>query len=113
MKVIWTDFASNSLLDIYKFYKEAANENVAQRIKFRIFKATSRLIKHPLSGQIEPNLNILKEDHRYLIEGNYKIIYKKIKEGILITDVFDTRQDPIKIFKSIIKTRNYQGRSDK
>jgi hypothetical protein len=29
--------------------------------------------------------------------GNYKIIYKEISEGVLITDVFDTRQDPIKI----------------
>ena len=103
MEVIWTGFAANSLLEIYKYYKEVANENVAQRIKFRIFRATRQLIKHPLSGQIETNLQKLQEDHRYLIEGNYKIIYKRIKEGILITDVFDTRQDPIKIFKSITK----------
>ena len=103
MKLIWTDLASNSLFEIYKYYKELANENVAQRIKFRIFAATRQLIKHPLSGQIETNLQRLGEDHRYLIEGNYKIIYKRVKEGILITDVFDTRQDPIKIFKSITK----------
>jgi toxin ParE1/3/4 len=103
MKVIWTDFASNSLFEIYNYYKGVADENVAQRIKFRIFRATRQLIKHPLSGQIETNLQKLHEDHRYLIEGNNKIIYKRIKEGILITDVFDTRQDPIKIFKSITK----------
>ena len=103
MKVIWTDFASNSLFEIYQYYKEVANVNVAQRIKLRIFRATRQLIKHPLSGQIETNLQRLKEDHRYLIEGNYKIIYKRVKEGLLITDVFDTRQDPIKIFKSITK----------
>lgn len=103
MKVIWTDFASNSLFEIYKYYKEVANENVAQKIKFRIFTATRQLIKHPLSGQIETNLQRLSEDHRYLIEGNYKIIYKRVKKGILITDVFDTRQDPTKIFKSTKK----------
>ena len=82
MKVIWTDFAANSLLEIYKYYKDVANENVAQRIKLRIFRATRQLIKHPLSGQLETNLQKLKEDHRYLIVGNYKIIYKRIKEGI-------------------------------
>ena len=71
MKVIWTDFASNSLFEIYKYYKEVANENVAQRIKFRIFRATRQLIKHPLSVQVETNLQKLKEDHRYLIERNY------------------------------------------
>jgi toxin ParE1/3/4 len=100
MKVIWTDFASNSLFEIYQYYKEVANENVARRIKFKIFWATRQLIKHPLSGQLETNLQRLAEDHRYLIEGNYN---KRVKEGILITDVFDTRQDPIKIFKSITK----------
>ena len=103
MKVIWTDFASNSLFEIYLYYKEVANDNVAQRIKFKIFRATRQLIKHTLSGQIETNLQRLGEDHRYIIEGNYKIIYKRVKEGILITDVFDTRQDPIRIFKSITK----------
>jgi len=103
MKVIWTDFASNSLFEIYKFYKEVASENVAQRIKLKIFIATRQLIKHPLTGQIETTLQKLGEDHRYLVEGNYKIIYKRVKEGILITDIFDTRQDPVKIFKSTRK----------
>jgi plasmid stabilization system protein ParE len=56
MKVIWTDFASNSLFEIYQYYKEVVNENVAQRIKFKIFRATRQLIKHPLSGPIETNL---------------------------------------------------------
>ncbi len=97
MKVIWTDFATDSLFEIYKFYKEAAGINVARRIKLNIFTATRQLIKHSLSGQVETNLQKLGEDHRYLVEGNYKIIYRRIKEGVLITDVFDTRQDPIKI----------------
>ena len=97
MKVIWTGFAANSLLEIYQFYKESASTNVAFRIRSRIFYATRQLIKHPLSGQLEPNLLELGEEHRYLIEGNYKIIYKRVKEGVLITDVFDTRQDPRKI----------------
>jgi len=103
MKVIWTDFASHSLFEIYNYYKEAASENVAKRIKLKIFTATRQLIKLPLSGQIETSLQKLGEDHRYLVEGNYKIIYKRIKEGILITDVFDTRQDPGKIVISIRK----------
>jgi toxin ParE1/3/4 len=103
MKVIWTDFASNSLFEIFTYYKEVASENVAQKITFRIFYATRQLIKHPQSGQVETNLQKLNEEHRYILVGNYKIIYKRVKQGILITDVFDTRQDPIKIFKSTKK----------
>ncbi len=58
---------------------------------------TWQLEKYPNSGQIELNLEILNEGHRYLVKGNYKIIYKEIPEGLLITDVFDSRQDPIKL----------------
>jgi toxin ParE1/3/4 len=97
MKVIWSDFASESLKDIYDYYKEVASESIARKIKEKIFLATRQLINHPESGQTEETLLQLEEGHRYLVNNNYKIVYKKVKEGVLINDVFDTRQDPIKI----------------
>ena len=97
MKIIWTDFASETLSEIYQYYKENAGLTIAKKIKTEIFTATRQLIQHPSSGQIELNLEKLNEGHRYLLKGNYKIIYKNIPEGMLVTDVFDTRQDPIKI----------------
>lgn len=97
MKIIWSDFASETLKDIYNYYKEVANENIAIKIKKSVFTSTRQLIKHPNSGQLEENLKKLNEGHRYLVAGNYKIIYKYVREGILITDVFDSRQDPKKI----------------
>ena len=36
----------------------------------------------------------MEEGHRYIIRGNYKIIYKIQNKKLFITDVFDTRQDP-------------------
>ena len=97
MKIIWSDFASETLKDIYDYYKKVASVTIARKIKENIFIATRQLINHPESGQIEETLLQLEEGHRYLVSNNYKIVYKKVKEGILITDVFDTRQDPIKI----------------
>jgi plasmid stabilization system protein ParE len=97
MKIIWTDFASETLIEIYKYYKEKASPVIAQKIKSEIFRTTKQLKEHPHSGHIEFNLEKLKEGHRFLVKGNYKIIYKEISDGILITDIFDTRQDPIKI----------------
>jgi toxin ParE1/3/4 len=97
MKIIWADFASNTLAEIYKYYKEVAGENIARKIKTNIFSSTRRLVKHTHSGQIEKTLEKLEEGHRYLVVGNFKIVYKEVKERILITDVFDMRQDPIKI----------------
>ena len=77
-----------------------------QLITHSIFSATKQLIKYPKSGQIEETLTILEENHRYLVKGNYKIIYKPVEDGLLITDVFDTRQDPK---KTSIKIRKPSG----
>ena len=99
MKIIWSDFASEMLIEIYRYYKVKASIAIAKKIRIEIFTATQQLKKHPVSGPIELNLEKINEGHRYLVKGNYKIIYKEVAEGVLITDVFDTRQDPLKINK--------------
>ena len=45
----------------------------------------------------EESLSDLGKGHRYIIRGNYKIIYKIQNQKMYITDVFDTRQNPEKI----------------
>ncbi len=97
MKIFWTDFAFGTLTEIYEYYKEKASPIVARKIKSEIFKSTQQLKQFPYSGHVELNLQKLNKGYRYLVKGNYKIIYKEIPEGILITDIFDTRQDPVKI----------------
>lgn len=99
MDIIWSGFASKALEEIFCYYKEVAGEKIAEKLKTGIFTTTRQLSKLPYSGQIEETLAQLNEAHRYLIFGSYKIVYKKVREGILITDVFDTRQDPKKINK--------------
>ena len=68
MKVIWSDFAIRIIKEI-------------QHWKFLLHQGLKKL----------------NQNHRYLVNGNYKIIYKPVKEGVLITDIFDTRQNPTKI----------------
>ncbi len=97
MKIIWSDFASESLKGIFQYHNDIAGKTIAQKLKTGIFDSTKQLNAYPNSGQIEESLELLEEGHRYLVCGNYKVIYKKVKEGILITDIFDTRQDPLKI----------------
>jgi toxin ParE1/3/4 len=106
MKILWSDFSIEMLKEIYVYYKQVANPSIAKKIKSEILTATRQLKEHPTSGQIELNLQNLNEGHRYLVKGNYKIIYKEISEGLLITDVFDTRQDPIKINENKRKPSN-------
>jgi len=56
VNVFWSEFASLQLLNIHQYYKSVAGYKV--------------------SGQLELHLEHLNQGHRYLVSGNYKIIYK-------------------------------------
>lgn len=58
---------------------------------------SNNLYPIPKSGQIELELEKLHQHYRYLLIGNYKIIYRIETDFIIINDVFDTRQNPNKI----------------
>ena len=62
-----------------------------------LFDRAESLRLNPKKGQREEYLNHLKEDHRRIIEGYFKIVYKIEGDVIYITDFFDTRQDTSKI----------------
>ena len=50
-------------------------------------------------GQLEENPIVANRGFRYLVEGNYKIVYKVYADDkqILIAAVFDTRQNPTRL----------------
>ena len=97
MKIIWTDFAIRNLKNIFDYYSTSTNKKVAHKIRKQILKSSKQLINHPLSGPTEPNLLSQNKNHRYLISGNYKLIYRVDGNEIIINDVFDTRQNPSKL----------------
>lgn len=97
MKIIWTDFAIQNLKDIFDYYAKNANKKVAHKIRKQILASTKQLIQNPESGQTELNLEKLNQKYRYLVVGNYKVIYKFVQDEIRIVDIFDTRQNPLKI----------------
>lgn len=47
-----------------------------------------------LSGQFEPELEELGLQHRRVIVGPFKIIYRVVSGRIIVTDIFDSRRDP-------------------
>lgn len=97
MKIIWTDFAIDNLKEIFDYYSNKANKKVAHKIRTQILASTKQLINNPESGQIELNLQKLNQNHRYIVCGNYKVIYKIENSEIVINDIFDGRQNPIKM----------------
>jgi plasmid stabilization system protein ParE len=99
LQIKWTNFAISELKNIFLYYRMVAGEKTAVKIKKSILNATKPLTKQPLIGAFEENLTELKQEHRYIVEGNYKIIYRLIDNEIYITDIFDCRQNPTKMIK--------------
>ena len=99
LEIYWTEFSKRELKKIFNYYSERVSSRVARKITKGIFNATIPLKRHAEIGTIEPLLVSRKEEFRYLVHKNYKIIYwfNKNKNWIEINDVFDTRQNPSKM----------------
>lgn len=99
LKVFWTAFSERELANIYEYHKEKASVRIAKNLVEGIFNETLKLKTQPKIGQIEELLKDRKENFRYLVYKNYKIIYwiNEKESRIEINDVFDTRQNPEKI----------------
>lgn len=96
MKVVWTELAKSQLKEACQYYKEAASANVAASIKSKVYEKTKKLSRFPEMGQRESNPLVAAMNYRYLVSGNYKIVYRIVLEEniVLISAVFDTRQNP-------------------
>ena len=97
LRVFWTDTARFQLEDIFNYYKDKASIKIARKLVTQIINRTIQLENNPNSGSKEPLLCARKFEYRYLVEGNYKIIYWKEDYFINIATIFDCRQNPEKL----------------
>ncbi|TAJ10282.1 type II toxin-antitoxin system RelE/ParE family toxin [Marinilabiliaceae bacterium JC017] len=94
MKLVYTEQALVGLQEALAFIAPKVSHEKLLEIRNRILDKADSLQQHPYQGQKEPFLEHLDLDHRRVIEGHYKIIYRIINDCIYITDIFDSRQDP-------------------
>lgn len=99
LEIFWSHFAEDKLKEIFEYYKLKAGIKVATKIANQIVDCTINLDKNPRIGTIEELLKDRKQEFRYLVSTNYKIIYYINFETkrIVIANVFDCRQNPEKI----------------
>jgi len=95
--VIWSDSAIEELKDIYNHYYFKAGKKVADKLVNDIVDQSIVLEKTPRIGQIEDMLSPLLKEIRYLVQGNYKIVYLIDENMATIATVFDCRQNPRKL----------------
>ena len=97
-QAIWTAEAIGDLEIIYDFL--AIHSSVAaQRICENILGRSRQIEAFPDSGSLHISLKDSNKNFRYLVEGNYKIIYSHQvnPEVIYIHAVFDARLNPEKL----------------
>jgi toxin ParE1/3/4 len=97
MKLVFTNQALNSLHECLDFFPPEVPADTVNRIRDRILMKAEALLDNPHMGQREEYLEHFGKEHRRIVEGNYKIIYRVEGETIYITDIFDSRQDPSKM----------------
>lgn len=96
----WTTKALDQLEALDEYLFENAPEYV-DRILTEIQETPLILRSYPESGPIEPMLSEIG-NYRYLVYSHYKLIYKIDGSVIYIVSLFDTRQNPVRIFDGLI-----------
>jgi toxin ParE1/3/4 len=99
MQVEITRFARTQLRKIHTYYKIKASERIALQIIDKLLDAVEELGALPSIGTVEPNLTHSQLHYKFIVCGNYKIIFRTTKDIIYVTDIFNCRQDPRKIIK--------------
>lgn len=100
--IVWSHLAELQLEAIYDYYQHKAGTKTAKKLLKGIITSPNKLLKTPYIGQEEPFLVHREIKYRYLVHKNYKLIYSVYESNlyIKIADVFDTRQNPVKIERS-------------
>lgn len=99
VKVLWSDTSLVQLQDIFDYYNLTTSLKIAKKIVKGIVSTSQLLESNPQIGVKEPLLINRTFEYRFIVEGNYKIIYRFNDNIVRIVSVFDCRQNPQKIMK--------------
>lgn len=94
MRLILLDQAKDSFQRSLRVLARTYARAYLKRQRMHVTEALEWLRKNPGGGQFEEGLEHLGLDHRRLLVGHFKIIYRVIGKTILVTDIFDSRRDP-------------------
>ena len=106
-RIVWTERAIRDLQSIREFISKYSESQAIKQLN-RIFLRESQLTTTPNSGGIQIGTNS-KFEVRYLVQDNYKILYRHTQDEVFILTIFDTHQDPEKLKTLLHKTHGNKG----
>ena len=89
-QIIWSEFAIDDLHQIAD-YISIDSETRAKNFVNKLFESTDQLIDFPNSGRVIPEF--ADKFKRELINGNYRIMYEKTNETIMILAIVHSSMD--------------------
>ena len=98
-EIIWTKLATDQFERTLKYLLAEQGLFYASIVYKEIIEKIDAPENHPLIGQKEPLLKHKRNEYRYLIAWSYKIIYRYKNNKIVISRVFHTSRNPVKIFE--------------
>ena len=96
MNLVWSEEATNSLVNIYEYILKDSPQNAVMVID-KIIELAEKLKDKRFEYSIDPIIN--KQKFRHITIWSYKIIYERTSEVVVILDIFDGRQNPKKLDK--------------
>lgn len=102
--IIWTETALHTLELVYlQTMRYTKNEHIAAKLHNKLIKEAEILKTFPNAGSILTTSERITLCYRALVvDTNYKLIYYINNEGdAMIVTIWDVRQDPEKLTKSI------------
>lgn len=93
-KIVWSQDASDDLIDIVTYIKEKSGKNIAAEIYSRIILHVEKISISSTIGRIVPELmSIGIHDIREIIEKPWRIFYRITSNEIHIISVIDGRRN--------------------
>ena len=85
MKIIWSDFAFESLRNGFQYYKEVAGKYIAEKLKAKIFNSTKQLIAFiiQIPDRLKNHLNNLEKDTDIWSVKIIKLFKRKLRKEYL------------------------------
>jgi toxin ParE1/3/4 len=103
-KIVWSQDASDDLIDIVTYIKEKSGKNIANEIYKRLLSHVEKIDIFPECGRVVPELiSIGVLDIREIIENPWRIFYRITSNEIQIISVIDGRRNIEEIlYKKVI-----------
>jgi len=106
MKLLFTEDAEGHLEAAYEYRKETTSQRSAAGLYNDLIDRIQILTDQPHLGRMEPLLEDAAISYRSLVLlRDFKAIYHIDNETIVVAAVYNCRQDPAKLRRSVLKKK--------